>query len=130
MRPDSDDGIRQVDDIEFKISRLDLRPGDILVVRCPFLITAATAARLAAAVKEATGGHRALILDGGMDLAILTAAEIEARSTAPTSDEAAAQLHCEFCRGKGGFRCLTESAARVCPDAPKRVRPTAVEDVA
>jgi hypothetical protein len=76
-----------IDDIEFKIARLDLRPGDILVVRCPFLITDTTALRLGAAVREATGGHRALILDGGMDLAVLTAAEIEARSTAPTSDE-------------------------------------------
>lgn len=78
-----------IDDIEFKIARLDLRPGDILVVKCQDRLQRDTVLHMQEVIKRACPSHRALILERGMDLAILTAAEIEARSTAPISDEAA-----------------------------------------
>jgi hypothetical protein len=88
--PSTGSGVRAaIDDIEFKIARLDLRPGDVLVVKCQDRLTTETVRHMQAVIKEACRGHRALILERGMDLAILSAAEIEARSTAPTSDEAA-----------------------------------------
>lgn len=79
-----------IDDIEFKIARLDLRPGDILVVKFPHLLSMAQARSMQAIIQRVAPDHRSLILERGMDLAILTAAEIEGRSTgAPASDEAA-----------------------------------------
>lgn len=70
-----------IEDIEFKIARLDLRPGDILVVKCETKLTADMARRMQEVITRVTRGHRTLILEKGTDLAILTAAEIEARST-------------------------------------------------
>jgi hypothetical protein len=100
-----------IDDIEFKIARLDLRPGDILVVKCETKVTPEMARRMQEVITQVARGNRALILEKGTDLSILTAAEIEARSMheqqgsgydsgasgyemqgrarAPTSDEAA-----------------------------------------
>lgn len=78
-----------IDDIEFKIARLDLRPGDILVLKLRDQVPTWEMDRFRKIMQEITGDHKCLVLENGVDLAILTAAEIEARSTAPTSDEAA-----------------------------------------
>lgn len=75
-----------IDDIEFKIARLDLRPGDILVVKCRDRLTRETVVRLQEVIRATAPGHKGLILERGMDLAILTAAEIELRSTALSAD--------------------------------------------
>lgn len=82
--------MNDMDDIEFKIARLDLRPGDILVIRCKQHLPMETIARMRAAFLPVTKDHKIMVLDGDMDLAVLTAAEIEARSVAPTSEENAA----------------------------------------
>ncbi len=66
-------------DIEFKIARLELRPGDVLVVRTKQRLSRAQIDRLADLIKPAIGSHRCLILDSDTDLAVLTPAEIEAR---------------------------------------------------
>lgn len=73
-----------IDDIEFKICRLDLRSGDVLVVKIDVILSAETAHRIHEVINKATRGHKALILERGMDLAVLTAAEIEARTAQGT----------------------------------------------
>jgi hypothetical protein len=78
-----------IDDIEFKIARLDLRSGDILVMRFKERLSRQQVDHMRATIDPIIKGHKVLVLESGADLAILTAAEIEARSTAPTSDEAA-----------------------------------------
>lgn len=79
-----------IDDIEFKIARLDLRPGDILVFKCKERLPSEAVARMRYDVGKYLGGHRALVLDGGLDIAVLTAAEIESRSSSPSDAEDAA----------------------------------------
>ncbi|SHJ71170.1 hypothetical protein SAMN05444159_1290 [Bradyrhizobium lablabi] len=78
-----------IDDIKFKIARLDLRPGDILVLKLKDRIPRDAVDSFRKTLRAVTGGHKCLVLENGADLAILTAAEIEARSAAPMSDEAA-----------------------------------------
>lgn len=77
-----------MDDIEFKIARLDLRPGDILIVKCKERLSAGTLAIMREVLARVAGGHKALILENGMDLAVLTAAQIEERSVSavPSTD--------------------------------------------
>lgn len=67
-------------DLEFKIARLDLRPGDIVVLKSPKAISKQQADGMRQIIPEALGGHKALILDNGMDIAVLTAAEIAERA--------------------------------------------------
>jgi hypothetical protein len=69
-----------IDDIKFKIARLDLRPGDILVVKCSDLLTREATVHLHEVIQRIIPGQKALILEHGMDLAILTAAEIAERT--------------------------------------------------
>jgi hypothetical protein len=65
--------MNDIDDIEFKIARLELRPGDVLVVKYAKPLPDTTRQRLMAIVQEAAIGHRVLVLDGGLDLSVLTA---------------------------------------------------------
>lgn len=41
------------------------------------------------------------------------------RDILPIAEEAL--IECAFCRKIGGYRCLTEAAAKVCPDTPKPI---------
>jgi hypothetical protein len=51
---------------------LTLRPGDIVVIRCPVLLSADGVAHLRAALaKHIPAGHQVMILDGGLDLSVL-----------------------------------------------------------
>ncbi len=68
-------------EIEFRIARLELRPGDILVVKSRQRLSKIQVDRLADYLKPILEGRRCLVLDSGLDLAVLTAAEIEARSS-------------------------------------------------
>lgn len=68
------------DDLQFKIARLELRPGDILVVRAPMRLPSETVARLRDMVRQAAPNVRAMVLDAGLDLSVLTAAEIAERA--------------------------------------------------
>ena len=78
------------DDLEFRIARIDLRPGDTLVLKYPRPLSQEQRRNLMEAMKSASGGHRVMVLDGGLDLAVLTAAEIAERTSAPQQDEDAA----------------------------------------
>jgi hypothetical protein len=62
-------------DLEFRIARLDLRDGDILVLKVPGYIPRSHHDSVRDQVMKATNGHKVLVLDGGADLAVLTAAE-------------------------------------------------------
>jgi hypothetical protein len=64
--------------IEFQIAKLELRPGDILVVKSARPLSAETAARLRQILEQAVGGHRCMVLESGLDLSILTIADLQA----------------------------------------------------
>ncbi len=67
------------EEIEFKIARLEMKPGDVLVIRSKERLPRVMIDRLGDLVKPILRGNKCLILDGGLDLAVLTPAEIEAR---------------------------------------------------
>jgi hypothetical protein len=66
-------------DLEFRIARLDLRKGDILVAKFSAPVSAEMATRVGDNFKKIAPGLRLLILDGKTELSVLTSAEIEAR---------------------------------------------------
>lgn len=70
---------KSIEDIEFKIGRLELRDGDILVVKVAQPITRETAQRMRDHLERHTGGHQVLVLDGTAELSVLTQADIAAR---------------------------------------------------
>lgn len=67
-------------DIRFEIARLDLRPGDLLVLKIKERLPMEGMRRVKEMMEGAIGGHKCLVLEGGADLAILTAADIEAKT--------------------------------------------------
>lgn len=69
-----------IDDLEFRIARLDLRPGDVLVVKVNGpAISGETATAVRRMVNVTIPDHKVLVLDERLDLAVLTQAEIAAR---------------------------------------------------
>lgn len=67
--------------IEFQIGRLALGPDDVLVVRSKEKLSLSYAERIREKVATVVGSaHRVLVLEGGLELAVLTRAEIEAKS--------------------------------------------------
>ncbi len=56
------------------IERLDLRPGDTIVVRCKaHCLSAETAARIEAYIGERLPGHKILVLDKTLYLSVVSA---------------------------------------------------------
>jgi hypothetical protein len=76
-------------DLEFKVGRLDLKPGDLLVAKFKERLPQTAIGRIRESFNAVIPGVKVLVLENGADLAILTAAEIEARTATPPSDEAA-----------------------------------------
>ncbi len=68
------------DDIEFNIARLDLRPGDILVVKLKDRVNTAALTHWREGLGHILPDNKCMILEGGADLAVLTAAEIAERA--------------------------------------------------
>lgn len=71
------------DDLELRIARLALGPDDVLVVKrqVPGPISVEHAERVRSIVRDAAGPNtRILVIDASTDLAVLTRAEIEART--------------------------------------------------
>lgn len=68
--------------LRFEVSRIDLRPGDVLVVRTKRPITGEQARWIRDNVRLMAGDYRVLVLDGDLDLAVMTAPN--------SNDEAAA----------------------------------------
>jgi hypothetical protein len=65
---------------EFKIGRLELGPDDILVFKTSKSLTMQAAEHITRAVRSVFGdGRKVMILDGGLEIAVLTAAELQAR---------------------------------------------------
>lgn len=71
------------DDLELRIGKLNLAPGDVLVLKSAERFSPDAIARITLYVRRVCGPqHRVLILDGGIDLAVLTRAEIDAMAPA------------------------------------------------
>jgi hypothetical protein len=67
-------------DLEYKIARMDLRPGDILVVKSQHTLSYETVVRIQSDFERVAPGHKIMVVDKSLDLSILTAAEIEKRA--------------------------------------------------
>jgi hypothetical protein len=89
LAADGETAVADHDDLEFEIARLDLQPGDILVARFKERLPLTAINHIRETFNRVVPNVKCLGLENGADLAILSATEIEARSTAPTSDEAA-----------------------------------------
>jgi hypothetical protein len=59
--------------LRFEVSRIDLRPGDVLVVKAKRPITGEQARWIRDNVRLMAGDYRVLVLDGDLDLAVMTA---------------------------------------------------------
>jgi hypothetical protein len=65
-----------LDDIEFKITKLELGPGDILAVRTRRTLTSVVAAEMTARLERRLGlPGRVLIVDAETDLAVIAKVE-------------------------------------------------------
>lgn len=70
------------DEIEFRyrVGRLQLTPGDVLVVKVDHPISPEAAARIRQYVDDATpSGTRTIVIDASIDLSVLTKTEIDER---------------------------------------------------
>lgn len=74
----------------FTIATLKLEPGDVLVIKSPKMLDAATCARIEEQVEAVAPGHRALVLDRGFDMAAIRPAPSEQRGPRPTAISLAA----------------------------------------
>jgi hypothetical protein len=66
-----------MDDLEFRIARLALRPGDILVLKPRRPLSKTARDHIKQCFKRVAPGAKCLVLQDGMELAILTREEIE-----------------------------------------------------
>ena len=59
-------------ELEFRISKLELRPGDMIVFKCRDRLSQRSADHLRAEAKKIFGEDRkCLVLEGGLDIAVL-----------------------------------------------------------
>lgn len=66
---------------EFSISKMQLGPGDILVLRAPVALSFTSAEHIRAYLRQSLPeGQRVLILEPGFELSVLTKADVEART--------------------------------------------------
>lgn len=68
-------------DLVFEIARIEMKPGDVLVLRSKQRLSSVQIDRLAEHVRPALGNNKCLVLDRSLDLAVLTKSDIEALST-------------------------------------------------
>lgn len=59
-------------DLEYRIAKLKLAPGDVLVVKIAHTLTADIGGRIRDHIERATGHDKVLILDNSMDLSTLS----------------------------------------------------------
>lgn len=69
-----------MDELEFRIARLELRPGDILVAKAKIRLSVEQAERLRTILEPFVGERKVMVLDDSVDIAVLTREEIEARA--------------------------------------------------
>lgn len=67
------------DDLEYRIGKLVLGPGDFLVVKSDRRLTTEQLVRMRDSMKSALGAmeNKVLVVDVGIDLTVLTKAQIE-----------------------------------------------------
>lgn len=76
------------DHLEYTLRRLKMEPNDVLVVRCTKSISNEASRRLHKAARNILGENaKVLVVDPELDISILTAAEIETRSTQSEGEE-------------------------------------------
>lgn len=84
MRAGRDYGVREHQsrqpDVEYRVAKLSLGPGDLLVVKTEKPLTREAAERIREVLKQYLPNQKALVLEPGIDLAVLTADEIARRS--------------------------------------------------
>ncbi len=69
------------DDFEYRIARLRLDANDVLVVKASNPIPDVVSRRIQERVRYILGEHtKVLVIDSGLDISVLTSAEIEKRS--------------------------------------------------
>lgn len=70
-----------MEDLEYRVGKLSMAPGDVLVVKLGRTVNVEEAQRVRRYVGKAVGeGVPVLIIDGNVDLSVLTKAEIEAKA--------------------------------------------------
>lgn len=81
----SEETLPQVDqpqtaaDLEYRIAKLSLEAGDVLVVKINHTISAEIGGKIRESFERVVRGNRVLILDNSMELSVLTKADIEQR---------------------------------------------------
>lgn len=85
-----------LDDIEFKIARLELGPDDILVIRCKDILSTTQTTRFRETLRDGLGIRKCFILENGADLGVLSPAPIDEVLAGKTDDE----LNTMFERGE------------------------------
>jgi serine phosphatase RsbU (regulator of sigma subunit) len=63
-------------DLEYRIAKLTLQPGDVIVFKTDKMLTAETAHRIRESIKEIVPHVRALVLDGGAEIEIMTSRQL------------------------------------------------------
>lgn len=59
----------------FNLSRVDLKPGDVMVYRHPKQVDAASIASIKKQLADVFPGHQVCVVDGGAELAVLRPVE-------------------------------------------------------
>lgn len=67
---------RAAEELEFRISKIKLEPGDILVLRSPKPLSPEVAKRLQEMFAKLSPSFKTLVLDAGMDLAVVSEADL------------------------------------------------------
>ena len=75
--PHNGSGVKPPEVPEFAIARLELHPGDWLILRSRKILPIETHDRIRKVVKDAFPANRCLILENGLELAVLTASELQ-----------------------------------------------------
>jgi hypothetical protein len=71
-------------DLEYQIARLQLRPGDVLVLKIAQYLPMEAMKRIKDDLDRLVPGIPAMVLDPNVDLSVLTREEIEQRSAPPS----------------------------------------------
>jgi hypothetical protein len=58
---------------EFDVHRLDVRPGDSLIVTCPKMLPSETVRRIREVLGTWAGNRKVLVLDGGLKITVVGA---------------------------------------------------------
>lgn len=70
-----------MDELELRIARLELGPGDMIILQADKILSREQADRIREYVRLAVGNdRRVLLLSGGIELSVLTKTEIDARA--------------------------------------------------